>query len=179
VYKKLINPGASDRRMVAVGRTVSFIALVVAGLVAPMVSRWGGIFQYFQTGVTFLAVPFVSVILLGILWKRANYAGALFGCAGGVLIAGAVMAVYLAARARGAQLHWLYAASIAQAIIVTGVVIVTLATPAPDPARWQPFVWRREFLSELRTPGRPWYKSIRLWFATYAAAWIAVYAYLW
>lgn len=179
VYKKLMNPQASDARMVAVGRLVSFLALLIAGLMAPMVSRWGGIFQYFQTGVTFLAVPFVSVILLGIVWKRVNYAGALFGCGGGVVIAAAVMAAYLIARSRGVQIHWLYAAFFAQVIIIAGIVLVTLATPAPAPAQWQPFVWRREFLSELRDASRPWYKSLRLWFVIYAIAWLGVYAYLW
>lgn len=179
VYRKLINPDASDARMVFVGRVASLVALVVAGLMAPMVSRWGGIFQYFQTGVTFLAVPFVSVILLGILWRRANYAGGLFGCGGGVLIAAIVMGLYVAARAGGVQIHWLYAAFFAQVIIVIGTVLVTLATPAPEPAQWQPFVWRREFLSELRDANRPWYKSIRLWFTVYAVTWVAMYAYLW
>ncbi len=180
VYRKAINPAASDRRMVFVGRLASLLALVVAGLMAPMVARWGGIFQYFQTGVTFLAVPFVSVILLGITWKRMNYPGAIFGTAGGVVIAGAVMAAYLIHRRDGGQLHWLYAAFAAQVLIVAGIIIVTLLTPAPAAAQWEPFVWRPEFLRELaQGPARPWYQSLRMWFAVYAVSWIAVYAYLW
>jgi Na+/proline symporter len=131
------------------------------------------------SNVIFVTVPFVSVILLGLILKRANYAGALFGCGGGVLIASAVMGVYVAARANGSHIHWLYAAFFAQVIIVIGIVLVTLMTPAPEPSRWQPFVWRREFLNELRDESRPWYKSIRLWFTVYAVAWIAIYAYMW
>ena len=53
-------------------------ALSIAALLCPAVASWG-IFTYFQTGVTWLATPFISVFLLGILWKRANYAGAIFG----------------------------------------------------------------------------------------------------
>ncbi|MBI4579349.1 MAG: sodium/solute symporter [Planctomycetes bacterium] len=180
VYRKLIEPAASDRRMVTVGRIASLVALVVAGLMAPMVARWGGIFQYFQTGVTFLAVPFASVILLGILWKRMNNAGGLFGCAGGVTIAGVVMAAYVWHRAHGGQIHWLYAAGFAQVWIVLGILIVTWRTPPPEPAQWEPFVWRREFLRELDAgAARPWYASIRLWFGLYAVAWITIYLYLW
>jgi SSS family solute:Na+ symporter len=180
VYKRLFDPNASDRKQVAVGRITSVVALVIAGLVAPAVGHLGGIFQYFQTGVTFLAVPFVSVILLGILWKRANYAGGLFGCAGGAAIAGGTMAAYLYARAHGYPIHWLYAAFFAQILIVIGMIVVTLATPAPPLAQWEPFVWRWEFLKELSgdTP-RPWYKQIKLWFGIYAVTWIAIYAYLW
>jgi Na+/proline symporter len=41
---------------------------------------------HFQTGVTYMATPFVSVILLGILWKRTNYTGAMAGLLGGLVI---------------------------------------------------------------------------------------------
>ena len=33
-----------------------------------------------------MATPFVSVILLGIIWKRINYPGALAGLVGGLVI---------------------------------------------------------------------------------------------
>ncbi len=52
VYKRLLNKNADDRRLVSVGRLASFFALVIAASVAPFVEKMGGIFQYFQTGVT-------------------------------------------------------------------------------------------------------------------------------
>ena len=50
-----------------------------------MVSKVG-IFMYFQTGVTYLAVPFITVVLFGLLWKRTNYEAARFGLIGGIVI---------------------------------------------------------------------------------------------
>ena len=55
-----------------------------------MVGQLGGIFKYFQTGVTYISAPISSVILFGLFWKRANYAGAKFGLIFGSLVAVAV-----------------------------------------------------------------------------------------
>ena len=52
----------------------------------PSVAHFGGVFKYFQNGVTYLATPFISVMLLGLLWKRTNRQGAVFGLIGGSVI---------------------------------------------------------------------------------------------
>ena len=84
VYGKIINKNADDRSLVRVGRYASFAALFIAAVCAPVVGQLGGIFKYFQTGVTYLSTPISSVILLGLFWKRANYAGAKFGLIFGI-----------------------------------------------------------------------------------------------
>lgn len=176
VYKKVIRPGADDRQLVRVGRLASLAALLAAGLMAPSVSQMGGVFRYFQTGVTFLAAPFVSVILLGILWRRTNYSGGIFGTAGGVVIAAAAMAFYLLQSRFGTHLHWLYVAFFAQVVIMAGIVVVSLATPAPSPEQCDPFLWRPSLLRGLQDGERqPWYRSLTLWFTVYAAVWICLY----
>jgi len=86
VYKKL-DKEASDTKMVWIGRIAAFTALILAAITCPIVGQLGGIFQYFQKGVTFLATPFISVLLMGIFWKRTNYQGALFGMIAGVIMA--------------------------------------------------------------------------------------------
>ena len=97
-------------------------------MVAPSVERLGGIFKYFQTGVTYLATPFISVLWMGILWRRTNYAGALFGLLGGTVIQ---IAVVVGGQPAGrSHLHWLYLASIAQVLTMIGIAIVSLMTPA-------------------------------------------------
>jgi len=65
VYRRLFRPKADDRQLIGAGRIASAAALVLAALTTPLVPRLGGIFTYFQTGVTYMATPFVSVILLG------------------------------------------------------------------------------------------------------------------
>ena len=140
----MIHQDADDRRVVRVGQSVSMLALANAGLLCPVVPNFGGIFRYFQTGVTILATPFISVFLLGILWRRANYPGALCGMVGGLVIQ---FAVAFGAPILGVKLHWLYAGSIAQVIIMVGVVAVSSATAPPNRELVESFVWRPSLLA--------------------------------
>jgi len=187
VYNKLINKDADEKKLVFVGRMASMIALITAAILAPVVSTIG-IFRYFQMGVTYLAVPFITVIFFGLLWKRSNYQSAMFGLLGGIVILAAVITANWALKANGCfasvglpdGLHWIYQGFIAQVIIAVGMVIVTLRYPAPAPEKWQPFQWTpavlKEFNAEIK---RPWYQSVWLWFGILAAIWITLYVIFW
>lgn len=177
IYGRWFKPGAPDRELVVVGRLASIVALAVAGLIAPSVEHLGGIFRYFQTGVTYLATPFITVILFGLLWKRTNYPAALFGLVGGLAIQ---TAVALGLPAFGIKLHWIYSAFLAQVIISVGMVAIAISTPPPPAERWQPFQWSPRQLRELNEGvPRPWFQSLTLWFSVFAVVWIAVYWWFW
>ena len=177
IYKRVIRKDADDRQTVRVGQSASLLALVIAALLCPAVEKLGGIFKYFQTGVTMLATPFISVFLLGMLWKRANFPGAVFGLLGGLVIQ---CAVAFGAPIVGIKLHWLYAAFIAQVIIMAGVIAVSLATAPPDEERVTPFVWTPALLTSGNVDAaRPWYQSIRFWFGLYAVIWFCLYWRFW
>ena len=177
MYHRLINPNAGERRLVLVGRFASAASLGLAALIAPLVERLGGIFRYFQTGVTFLSTPFITVMLTGLLWKRANYAGALFGLVGGLVIQ---VLVALANSLFGLQLHWLYQAFIAQLFIVPGIVIVSLLTEPAPRMRWEPFIWSRQLLARYdEGVPRPWYQKPVFWLGVYAAVWVVPYLLYW
>jgi SSS family solute:Na+ symporter len=177
IYKKMLRPDATHRQMIRTGQMASLLALVIAGITAPAIETLGGIFRYFQTGVTYLATPFISVFILGILWKRANYAGALFGILGGLAIQATVA---LGAAALGYRLHWLYLAFIAQVVIMAGIVVVSLATaPGPKEAV-QSLLWNPSLLGHYdKGLARPFYKRVRLWLAVYACIWVYLYWRFW
>ena len=124
-----------------------------------------------------LAALALTVMLLGILWPRTNYPGALFGIAGGLVIQTAA-AVALPKIRPG--LNFLYIAFIAELIIVAGVVVISLATPPPPRQRWEPFQWTPALLAQLRVnASKPWYANVWLWAAVYAAIWVTIYAWFW
>lgn len=176
VYKPL-KPDVDDKELIKVGRISSIVTLVLAALTVPLILKFGGIFLYFQQSVTFLSTPIISVIFLGILYKRTNNAGALFGLLGGFVIQGTVVAAnhYL-----GWNLHWFYQAFIAQVIIMTAIIVVSLLTTPPPAEKSEPFHWRPSVLSHYDEGiVRPWYQSLRLWFGLYAVAWIALYWRYW
>jgi SSS family solute:Na+ symporter len=177
IYGRLWRPDADDRDLILAGRVSSGAALILSALTTPLVPRLGGIFTYFQTGVTYMATPFVSVILLGILWKGTNYAGALAGLLGGFAIQ---IGLAVAFWALDVKLNWLYVGSIAQVLTMALIVAVSLST-APAPAwNWQPFLWHPSLLAQYddRRP-RPWYQGVRVWFALYAALWCYLYWRFW
>ncbi|MFA6185929.1 MAG: sodium/solute symporter [Phycisphaerae bacterium] len=176
IYKR-IKKDATDKQMVWTGRMVSFLALAIAGILAPVVSQFGGIFMYFQRGVTYLSTPIISVIILGILWKRANYASALFGLIGGIVIQ---LLIVFADNMFGWHLHWLYLAFIAEVLIMTGMVIIALNTAPPEESKWQPFWWRPSLLASYDDGiKRPWYANLIIWFSLYAVIWVFLYWWFW
>ncbi len=177
VYKKIINKDADDRRLIFVGRVAAFSVLVLAALMAPLVEHMGGIFRYFQTGVTYVATPFISVIFMGLLWKRTNYQAAVFGLIGGLIIQ---ITVAVGMPLLGFEMHWLYFAFIAEILIIIGMIIVSLMTPPPPREQWEPFLWTPKVLSAYDDGIiRPWYQSIKLWYGIYATIWCGIYWWLW
>ena len=177
VYRKLIDKSASERQLVFVGRIAAVAALAIAAVVAPAVDRLGGIFQYFQTGVTYLSTPFISVLWMGILWRRANYTGAMFGLIGGTAIQ---IAVVVLAKMMGLHPHWLYLACLAQVLTMIGIMIVSLATPAATSETIDSMVWSVSMLTQYSEgQRRPWYQSLKIWFGVYAAVWFYLYWRFW
>lgn len=176
VYRKLINAEADDRHAVRVGKAAALFSLVVAGLVAPQIENFG-LFKYFQTGVTYLATPFISVILMGFFWKRANYPAGVFGIVGGIAIQAGLVAVL---HAWGVELHWLYIAFMAQVIIMVGMLLVSLAGPPPPREQWEPFYWRPSLLRHIDgAEGRPWWQTLRFWGFVFIVVWLFLYLWFW
>lgn len=140
-------------------------------------STWAEYSGTFQTGVTYVATPFISVVFMGLLWKRTTYQAAVFGLVGGLLIQ---IAVAVGLPFLGVQLHWLYFAFIAEVLIIIGMIIVSLLTPPPPREQWSRSCGRPPFCPPMMEGiVRPWYASIKLWYGTYAVLWLAIYWWLW
>ena len=177
VYRKYLRKNAGDRELIITGQVSGGAALLFSSLIAPLVGSVG-LFKYFQTGVTYMATPFISVLLLGVLWKRTSYAGAIAGLIGGVIIQ---IALALILYSLGITLNWLYVGAIAQALTMILIVLVSLYTTPPTEEQSRPFTWRLSWLKSLEDKDikRPWYKSIALWLSLYAFAWCYIYWRFW
>jgi SSS family solute:Na+ symporter len=72
VYRK-INPVASERRLVTVGRLVTAGIVIISILWIPMIRLLSNqIYQYLQNVQAYVGAPITAVFLTGILWKRAT-----------------------------------------------------------------------------------------------------------
>ncbi|MCH8494279.1 MAG: sodium/sugar symporter [Balneolales bacterium] len=78
IYKIHFNKEASEKNMVRTGRIVSFIALLIAVMVAPMLADFGQAFQFIQEFTGFVSPGVVAIFMLGLFWKRATANGALW-----------------------------------------------------------------------------------------------------
>ncbi len=73
IYKKYINPKASDKNLVNTGRLTSLVALIVAAVaVKPLLGGLDQAFQYIQEYSGFIYPGIIVVFGLGLLWKRAS-----------------------------------------------------------------------------------------------------------
>ena len=71
-YVKKFNPGASSKKVIAIGRLTTLAGAVIGIVVAIGLSGLQGtdLFMYFQSILGFLAPPMAAVFLMGVLWKR-------------------------------------------------------------------------------------------------------------
>jgi SSS family solute:Na+ symporter len=176
IYKNYWRKKASDKELISVGQASGGIALLIASIISPLVGKVG-LFEYFQTGVTYMSTPFISVILLGIFWKRTTYKAAVYGLVGGVIIQ---IAIVLILFALNIKLHWLYAGGIAEALTLILIAAVSLRSAPSMTSQINSYVWKSSWLKVLDDGvKRPWYKQVKFWFSLYALCWIFIYWIFW
>lgn len=81
IYKKYLNKGASEQRMVNVGRLVVIVASVIAIGIAPALRSFDQVYQFIQEYVGFISPGILAIFLLGFFWKRTTSGAALTGAA--------------------------------------------------------------------------------------------------
>ncbi len=154
-------PNISDRALVFWGRVTTVIVTAVAVIWAPQIQQFPTLWSYLQSVLAYVVSPVVGIFLVGLFWWRANgtaafatlVLGTILGVAGFAMIA--IAGVW--------DLHFLYASGILFAGAVVLMIVISLATPQPDPEAakqltWTPKIWRdeNEELKQL-----PFYKNYR------------------
>jgi len=94
VYEKL-RPGASERKLVTVGRSATGVVIILGLLwipIMPAISK-GGLYQYLQNVQGYLAPPITAVFLLGLFNQRINTRGAVWGLGLGFVLGMAKLVV--------------------------------------------------------------------------------------
>jgi solute:Na+ symporter, SSS family len=78
IYKAILRKGASQRNLVTVGRLTAGIALLIAVVVAPMLTSLSQAFMYIQEFTGFVSPGIVAIFLMGMFWKRTTSNAALW-----------------------------------------------------------------------------------------------------
>lgn len=129
IYKKYINPTASETRMVAVGRWSVVIASVIAIIVAPALRSFDQVYQFIQEYVGFISPGVFAIFLLGFFWKRTTSRAAL--CAALLTIPLSIFFKFLPSISQGfiADIPFLNRMSWVFVTIIVVMVVITLTDP--------------------------------------------------
>ena len=139
IYGEIVNPAATDRKRLFVGRVSILVGIVVAGLLGIYPPGFVAEVVAFAFGLA--AASFFPILVLGVFWKRCNQQGAVAGLVTGLLFT-FVMIVLMRAHVVLPGLAEPILPSFfginAQGIGVVGMAlnfvvtyVVTRATPAP------------------------------------------------
>lgn len=128
-------PELSQRTLLNIGRLTTLAATALAAVYAPLIREFGSLFAYFQSTLAYVAPGLVAVYLAGLLWPRANAAGAVAALALGPP---AGVALFVAKEATGAwaalglpDAHFTVMAGVVFALSLAVLAAVSLATAAP------------------------------------------------
>lgn len=81
IYKQIIRKDASESELVLTGRIASAVALVIAVLIAPMLSSLSQAFQFIQEFTGFISPGIFAIFIFGLFWKKATANSALWAAA--------------------------------------------------------------------------------------------------
>ncbi len=79
IYQPYINKGASQGRLVNVGRITATVALIIAIFLAPQLTNLGQAFQFIQEYTGVVSPGILAVFLLGLFWKKTTNNAAIWG----------------------------------------------------------------------------------------------------
>ena len=79
IYKQYIDKNANDKKTVNVGRISAAVALIIAVIIAPMLSGLDQAFQYIQEFTGMVSPGILAVFILGLFWKKTTNNAAIWG----------------------------------------------------------------------------------------------------
>lgn len=185
VYKKWINPGADDRKLVKVGTYVTLFLMLFSVVYSPFIGIiGGGIFNYFQMMASYLAVPIATVFLLGILWKRATPASAftimIIGIPLGLCIRWMVPHVFSSDTVTAYSLdNFFIISGITQVFCMVIMVVVSLFTKPKPVESISSLIFSGTKRLTDNGPKKPLFSSFSVLFAVFIALYVILYIILW
>ncbi len=87
IFKKKINPIASEKTLVNVGKITVIVAMILAVIIAPFlgIDKKGG-FEFIQEYTGFVSPGIFAMFILGFFWKKTSSNAAMFATIGGFIL---------------------------------------------------------------------------------------------
>ncbi len=166
-FIKPARPNISGRALVAIGRVVTGIAMVIGAIYAPAIQGFESLFEYFQSSLSYVVPPIVVVYIGGLFWRRATGAGAFWTIILGLAVG---VPVFIAKEATGyweslglPDIHFTIMSSIMMFIGIAIYVVLSLLTPEKEDETVDQLVWtRHDIAAQLRPADQPFWRDYRL-----------------
>ncbi len=133
IYKPLLRKSASDREVVLAGRLFGSALVVLCVLLAPSIAHAPeGLYTLMRKLMAFFNIPILSIILLGVLSKRASALCAYIAVPVGIVFYG-WFGFHQNGVMWGHSVHWLHVAGLNLLLILSIMAVVRLWKPMPAP----------------------------------------------
>lgn len=151
------NPDIADSQLARYGRITTLTLMVIAALWAPMIANFQGLWDYLQEMFSIIVPPVVVLFLVGVFYKRGNGHGAFWTLVTGTLLG---VLLFLAGKFEISDIHYTIRVGIMVGVSTLVFIIVSAMTEAPNQEEIEPYIFRRELLSD-GMEGVPWYLDYR------------------
>ncbi|MBN2473777.1 MAG: sodium/solute symporter [Pirellulales bacterium] len=137
VYRRLLNPRASQTNLVWLGRLMTLLFVVAACLAAPTLDdpRYGGVFQFIQQFQGYIWPGVVAAFVIALLVPRAPGAAGVVALVGGPIIYGLFQHFTPLDDAGFPAIHFLIQVLLTFLILCAAMLAITLAAPLKEPKR--------------------------------------------
>ena len=148
VYYKKINPAASEKKQLLVGRIAMAAAIVVAGYLG--INPPGFVAQVVALAFGLAAASFFPVLVLGIFWKNCTAKGAMWGMIAGLTVTMAYMLWTIDIYGNSDGIWGIPETGFG----TIGMIINFIVTIAVSKVTEKPSHEMQELVEEIRYPGR-------------------------
>jgi SSS family solute:Na+ symporter len=184
IYGKMIRPQATESELVKFGRISGIVILIVSMLIGYYFSQQKqSLYEQLQSIFFFIAPPFAVIFLVGLLWRRATAAAALWTI--GLGFAFTSFLVFYAFR----HIPWLvpyktyqHPAFVSWLFCMIVMIVASLMTREPPPEKVDGVIWDRHYAKlplELQMKYSGW-RDYRIWWAGFVGSILTIYGFfLW
>jgi SSS family solute:Na+ symporter len=153
LYKQL-KPDVSDKKLVLIGRVVTWVGMILAIAWASQLGKFASVFQGIQTVICYVAPSLTVVFLAGVFWKRATARAAFATLASGFGLGVTVFFLDFFKATTGWNVNFMMASFYLACVCGVILVVVSLAWPKPLTDKQAALVWGNP-MDALRAPGWP------------------------
>jgi len=178
-FVRWLRPNATSAQLARIGGLTTAVFMVAAIVWTPVILQFDTLWGYLQSFLAYVVPPFVALFVVGVFWRGATSSAAFWSVVAGH---GVSAALFVLGPVLGAvSIPFLYIPAVLLAVSGAVLVVVSRATPAPDPAAiadvtWTPALWRED---SARLAGLPWVQNYRVWSAVLLVLTAAVVVAFW